>query len=301
MCESVLPDHAEAVGIHADPGLQRQALQQRCPRAKPAAVSFDGGPVSSLLRTSKAANSSFGRQRRVSLRRALGLGDLHHDFPARRDRARSRLSAACRRCPRMSNIVPLDMFELCGIATNCAPVSRLVMLEPAPQVFRPRALDGAEGNERPAVAASAEVKTTRCRFAQLGIGDHSQPISAVNRPGWLYWSAVATCFFQKLPRMASEFSSCCRLWSLGLVDAPYFAEHRATSCLLQLGQSPPGCGGHQVRVIVVEPHLQPQVLRVVGHDQEVQRPLDADLLARHRMQHRQARSRSGRPVSGSAK
>ena len=39
------------------------------------------------------------------------------------------------------------------------------------------------GRNCPAVSASADVMTTRCRFAPDGIELHSHPISVVNLPG----------------------------------------------------------------------------------------------------------------------
>ena len=75
------------------------------------------------------------------------------------------------------------MFELCGIATKCAPV-RFEVLSRNPQRSSGLSLARLEnGTKRSPTSAPSRTTTTRCRLACLGIALHSQASRVVKRPG----------------------------------------------------------------------------------------------------------------------
>jgi len=88
------------------------------------------------------------------------------------------------------------MFELWGIATNSAPVRADVSSSQVQRSSGYGLSTELKGWNRAATSAPALVNTTRCRLAPAGIELHSQPISAVNRPGSFWASAARTASCQ---------------------------------------------------------------------------------------------------------
>ena len=118
----------------------------------------------------------------MSFRVALVLGDFDKGFEAP-----SLFCVVSGKCfaPKRSSREHLsfDIFELCGIARNLAPIPAAV----SSIHFHKSSGNGLsveeKGEKVPASSKLASVITTRCRLAPPGTELHSHPIRAVNSPG----------------------------------------------------------------------------------------------------------------------